>query len=65
MTTISIPLSDDEYALLKDRAERAGVSLEDLLRRLVEGYLSRPDVTFDSAARQVLDKNEAIYRWLF
>lgn len=64
MTMVSIPLSDNEYAHLKDRAERAGVCLEDLLRRLVEGYLSRPDVTFDSAARRVLDKNEALYRRL-
>ena len=39
MTTIAIPLSDDQAARLRLRAEQTGLSPEEFLRRRVEQLL--------------------------
>ena len=64
MTTITIPLSDEQFGRLKDRAEREGVSPEDLVRQQVDDLLNRSDDAFGRAARRVLDKNAELYRRL-
>jgi hypothetical protein len=64
MSTITITLPDDRLARLKDRAARAGVTPEQLLRESVETWLDRPDEDFLRAADYVLNKNAELYRRL-
>jgi len=64
MPTITITLSDDHSARLKQLAEGAGVLPEDLLRASVEAWLARPKEDFARAADYVLLKNAELYRRL-
>lgn len=64
MTNISISVSDDRLARLRDLAARRNVSPEELVRLGVEGLLSRPDDAFERAADYVLGKNAELYRRL-
>jgi hypothetical protein len=64
MTTISIPLSDEQLVRLKALADKAGVTPEDLARARLEEWLQRPDEDFLRAARYVLQKNAELYRRL-
>jgi hypothetical protein len=64
MTTIAIPLSEESVAQLRRRAEQAGLTLEEFLRRSVEQLLDRPDEQFRQAAAYVLEKNAELYRRL-
>ena len=64
MTTITIPLTEDRLAKLRQVAEQAGLSPEEMLRRRVESWLERPDDEFAQAAASVLQKNTELYRRL-
>ena len=64
MTTITIPLSDDNLERLRTLADRAGVRPEDLARAGLEEWLSRPGEDFGAAADYVLRKNAELYRRL-
>jgi hypothetical protein len=64
MTTIAIPLSEEHFSQLRVRAEQAGLSPEEFLRRRVEQLLDRPDEQFHQAAAYVLQKNAELYRRL-
>ena len=64
MTTIAIPLSDEQLAHLRQRAEQAGLAPEEFLRRRVEQMLDRPDEQFRAAASYVMRKNAELYRRL-
>jgi hypothetical protein len=64
MTTITVPLSDERAAQLRLRAEQAGLSPEEFLRRHVEQFLDQPDEQFRQAAAYVLGKNAELYRRL-
>jgi hypothetical protein len=64
MTTIGIPLSNEQLAKLRNRAEQAGLSPEEFLRRRVEQMLDGPDDQFSRAAEYVLSKNTELYRRL-
>ncbi len=64
MSMISIPITDDERFRLQSLAERAGLSVEELLRRCVEPLLERSDDDFAAAAKHVLAKNAELYRRL-
>jgi predicted transcriptional regulator len=64
MTTITIPLSDDRVAQLRNYAEQTGLTPEEFLRRRVEQLLDRPDEQFSEAAAYVLQKNAELYRRL-
>ena len=64
MTTIAIPLSEDRLAQLRTRAEKAGLTPEEFLRRRVELFLDQPDQLFQQAAAYVLEKNKELYRRL-
>lgn len=63
-TTISIALGEEQYARLRARAEQAGVSPEDYLRREVEGLLSRPDEELVRDVDRILRKNAELYKRL-
>jgi hypothetical protein len=64
MTTISIPLSDERFFRLKELADGAKVSPEELVRASIEEWLSRPADDFVQAANYVLQKNAELYRRL-
>ncbi len=58
MTTINIPVSDDNFAQLQRLAEKAGQTPEEFLQLRVEQIL------FEAAADYVLQKNAELYRKL-
>lgn len=64
MTTITIPLSDESLARLRQLAQKEGVSAEELLRTHVEQFLEQPTQKFQRAATYVLNKNRELYRRL-
>jgi hypothetical protein len=64
MTTVSIPLPDDQVSELRLRADQAGVPLEDYLARCVGELLDRSAEEFRVAAGRVLEKNAELYRRL-
>jgi hypothetical protein len=64
MPAITIPLSEDCLQRLRELAERAGVSPEDLARAGLEDWLARPRGDFAKAAEYVLRKNAELYRRL-
>jgi len=64
MTTITIELPDAEALRLKELANEAGVTPEELLRAGVEEWLRNPSDEFARAAAYVLEKNAGLYRRL-
>lgn len=64
MTAITIPLSEDRLAQLRELARRANVSPEELARASLEDWLRQPHEDFLQAARFVLQKNAELYRRL-
>jgi len=64
MTTITIPLSEEQMQQLRELAQRAGVSPEELARASLEDWLRQPREDFRQAARDVLSTNAELYRRL-
>jgi predicted transcriptional regulator len=64
MTAITIPLSDERMERLRQMAQRAGVSPEELARAGLEDWLRQPREDFVQAAPYVLEKNAELYRRL-
>lgn len=64
MSTITITVSDDRLAKLKEVAARFNVTAEDLVRVSIDELLSRPEESFKKAADYVFDKNSELYRRL-
>jgi antitoxin FitA len=61
MTAITIPLSEDRLRRLRELAERAGVSPEELARAGLEEWLAGPRDDFRNAAEYVPRKNAVLY----
>jgi predicted transcriptional regulator len=64
MSSITVTVSDDRMAKLKELAGRFSISLEDLVRVSIDELLARPDEVFEKAAEYVLNKNSELYRRL-
>lgn len=64
MSTITITLSDERVAQLREIAARFGVKPEDLARVGIEELLTRPAEAFQQAVEYVLRKNQELYRRL-
>lgn len=64
MTRIPIELSEPQADKLRGKAQKLGVSPEDLATAAVLDLLNREVGDFDSAARYVLEKNRELYRRL-
>jgi antitoxin FitA len=64
MNTLTITLSDDRLAKLREIAERFNIKPEDLARVSIEELLTRPEESFQQAADLVLHKNAELYRRL-
>ncbi len=61
---ITVTLSTEQIARLKELATRCGVPIEELARAGIEDLLARPDDAFDEAAEKILRKNAELYRRL-
>ena len=64
MTSITITLTEDRLARLREIAARLKITLEDLARVGIEELLTRPNETFQRSAEYVLQKNSDLYRGL-
>jgi predicted transcriptional regulator len=64
MSTITVTLSDDHLAKLREIATRFNVKAEDLARVSIEELLTRPEESFQHAADYILRKNAELYRRL-
>jgi hypothetical protein len=63
MSTLTINMPSEQAEQLGREADRLGVSVEELLRRIANDYLARKD-SFGAAAQYVLQKNAELYRRL-
>ena len=64
MSTLTITLSDDRLAKLREIANRFNIKPEDLARFSIEELLTQPDESFQKAADYILQKNAELYRRL-
>jgi hypothetical protein len=64
MTSITLQLPDEQLSELKERAERAGVSAEDLASAGLQDWLRQSRSDFAAAAEHVLKKNAELYKRL-
>ncbi len=64
METITITLPVSVVRKLKERAQEANVTPEELVRISAEEWLQRPEDDFATAASYVLQKNAALYQRL-
>ncbi len=64
MDAITIPLSSDDLAKLREMADRHGITAEELARVSIEELLARPEEEFQRAADYVIEKNAELYRRL-
>ena len=64
MPQLTVPLTDESAAQLREFSSRLGVSPEDLVRASVNDLLRRPDDRVRAAMEYVLNKNEELYRRL-
>jgi predicted transcriptional regulator len=64
MDAITIPLSSDDLAKLREMADRYGITPEELARVSIEELLTRPEEEFQRAVEYVLEKNAELYRRL-
>ena len=64
MSTITITLSDERLAQLREIAARFSVRPEDLARVGIEELLTRPEDAFQHAIDYILTKNQELYRRL-
>jgi hypothetical protein len=62
MSTLTINLSDEQLAGLKQVATRLGVGLEDAARQGVEEFIKKQDLK--EMADYLLQKNKDLYREL-
>jgi hypothetical protein len=64
MDAITISLSNDDLAKLREMASRHGITPEELARVGIEELLTRPEEEFQRAVDFVLKKNAELYRRL-
>ncbi|MBW2011227.1 MAG: DNA-binding protein [Deltaproteobacteria bacterium] len=64
MTTITAQLDDSKAALLQEKAEKLGVSLDQFVKASIEDLPAQPEPDFEAAMRKVLAKNEELYKRL-
>jgi predicted transcriptional regulator len=64
MSTLTITLSDDRLAKLREIADRFNIKAEDLARVSIEELLTRPEESFQQAVDYILHKNAELYRRL-
>jgi len=64
MIDITVSISDDRFARLKEVAVQLRVAPEELVAASIKDLLARPEDSFEEAVRYVLKKNTELYRRL-
>ncbi len=64
MTTITVQLEDSKAALLREKAKRYGLLLDQFVTASIEDLIAQPEPEFDTAVRRVLSKNKDLYKRL-
>ncbi len=64
MTTITVQLDDSKIVLLREKAQKYGLRLDQLVAASIEDLIAQPQPEFDEAVRRVLSKNKELYERL-
>lgn len=64
MTTITVQLDDSKATLLREKAEKYGLSPDQFVTASIEDLLARPEPEFEAAVQRVLAKNRGLYKRL-
>ena len=64
MTTITVRLEDSKVTLLREKAEKYGLTPDQFVTASIEDLLSQPEPQFEAALRRVLSKNKELYERL-
>jgi len=64
MSRITLDISDDWISEINRKAERLGVSKEELIQFTLGEIIGRPDEDFELALKHVTDKNAELYKRL-
>lgn len=64
MTTITVELDDSKAALLREKANKYGLQLDQFVTASIEDIVTQPEQEFEKAAQRVLSKNKDLYKRL-
>jgi hypothetical protein len=64
MTTITVQLDDSKIVLLREKAQKYGLRLDQFVAASIEDLIAQPEPEFDEAVRRVLSKNKELYKRL-
>lgn len=64
MTNLTVSISDDRFARLKEVAGQLRVTPEELVAASIRDLLAQPEDSFQTAVEYVLKKNAELYRRL-
>ena len=64
MRTITVRLEDSKVTLLREKAEKYGLTPDQFVTASIEDLLAQPEPEFDAAMRKVLSKNKELYKRL-
>ena len=64
MTTITVQLDDSKIVLLREKAQKYGLRLDQFVAASIEDLITQPEPEFDEAVRRVLSKNKELYERL-
>jgi len=64
MTTITVQLDDSKIVLLREKAQKYGLRLDQFVAASIEDLIAQPEPEFDKAVRRVLLKNKELYERL-
>lgn len=64
MSRITLDISDDLITEINRKADRLGVSKEELIQFTIGEIIGRPDEDFELALKHVMDKNAELYKRL-
>jgi antitoxin FitA len=64
MTSITLQLTDEQLSEQKERAMRAGISVEELASARLQDWLRQSPSDFAASAERVLTKNAELYKRL-
>ncbi len=64
MNTITVQLDDSKAALLREKADKYGLSPAQFVTASIEDLLAQPEPEFEAAVRRVLSKNKELYKRL-
>jgi len=61
---MTIPLTDEQFSKLKEKAKALGITPEDLVKIEIEDFISTPNEEFKNTMNYVLKKNHELYKRL-